>query len=76
MLRIIRSRLNYGGYRKQPQMNGVSLSSLRCDTTKHFREKKECLKGKMNETERTKIVDICIEAYKNVRRFTNLEITW
>jgi uncharacterized NAD(P)/FAD-binding protein YdhS len=60
------------------QINRDNLQNLRCDTSRIFRtQKKEYLKGKINELEtynKNKKLEICAEAYMNLRKGTNLEL--
>jgi hypothetical protein len=49
------------------EMNGDNLNNVRCEVSRHFRNKKDYLKDKINElaiyskTKRTIISETCIE---------------
>jgi hypothetical protein len=59
------------------QNNVGNLNQVKCDASRHFRnKKKECLKAKIKEqeTDRSKILGTCIGASVTLRRVTSLEL--
>jgi ribonuclease HII len=61
-------------------VNEDNLRNVRREDSRNFRNKKrECLKDKITETElnsKNKTSETCIGAYLNLRRVTNLKLTW
>jgi hypothetical protein len=61
--------------------DGENLSSVSCETSRTFRNKKEGLSERkklmsLKKKNRTYISEIYKEAYMNLRRVNNLELTW
>ena len=64
---------------QDPSQNNVDdLNNIRCETSRHFRNKKqEYLKTTIQELEtnsKVKILGACIGASVTLRRFTSLEL--
>jgi hypothetical protein len=59
-------------------INAANLNNVGHETIRHFRNKKgEYVEGKINDLQvkRTRIFEICIEAYMNVGTVTSLELS-
>jgi hypothetical protein len=63
----------------QSKINRDNLNNIRCDASRHFRNKKrEYLKDKImsiEQTVRKRTMDACLEEETNLRWVTNLEVT-
>jgi hypothetical protein len=58
------------------EINGDNLNNIRCEASRHFRnKKKEYLKGKINELARKSKNKNIRDLYRGIHEFKNLEVT-